>query len=64
MEIDAEMRRKIVVSISSVAVFVFVFIGVGIVYGPELPSQGGLALVGAIVLFIFGMAAVGFILNE
>ncbi|MFB6089697.1 MAG: hypothetical protein ABEJ97_01445 [Halobellus sp.] len=63
MEIDAEMRRKIVVSIVSVGVFFAVFVGIGATFGPDLGSTGGLALVGAIALFIVVMALTGVFLD-
>mgnify|MGYP006303929679 FL=1 len=61
---DAEMRRKIVVSIVSVGVFFAVFIGIGATFGPDLGSTGGLALVGSVALFILVMAAAGIFLGE
>ncbi|WP_336024167.1 DUF7472 family protein [Halobellus salinisoli] len=64
MEIDAAMRRKIVVSIVAVGAFFALFVGIGATYGPDLGETGGLALVGAIVLFILVMAVVGFILED
>ncbi|WP_049988024.1 DUF7472 family protein [Halobellus rufus] len=64
MEIDAAMRRKIVVSVVAVGAFFALFVGIGATYGPDLGETGGLALVGAIVLFIFVMAGVGFILKD
>ncbi|MGQ4556390.1 DUF7472 family protein [Halobellus sp. GM3] len=64
MDIDAEMRRKIIVSIVSVGAFFAVFLGIGATYGPDLGETGGLALVGAIALFILVMAAVGVILQD
>lgn len=64
MDIDAEMRRKIVVSIVSVGVFFAVFIGIGATFGPDLGDTGGLALVGSIALFILVMAGAGVYLGE
>ncbi|WP_144904938.1 DUF7472 family protein [Halobellus captivus] len=64
MEIDAAMRRKIVVSIVAVGAFFALFVGIGATYGPDLGETGGLALVGAIVLFILVMALVGVILKD
>ena len=61
MDIDAEMRRKIVVSMVAVGFFVALIIGIGVVYGGPAGFGGtaGLALVGSIVLFILAMAGVG-----
>jgi hypothetical protein len=64
MDIDAEMRRKIVVSTSSVLLFLAVFIGIGITFGPDFGSQGALALVASIALFIIAMGGVGVFLDE
>lgn len=64
MDIDAEMRRKIVVSIVSVGAFFAVFVGIGATYGPDLGETGGLALVGAIALFVLVMGAVGVFLDN
>jgi hypothetical protein len=64
MEIDAAMRRKIVVSLVSVGAFFALFIGIGATYGPDLGETGGLALVGAIALFVLVMAGVGLILQD
>ena len=64
MEIDAEMRRKIVVSIASVGALFAVFVGIGAQFGPDLGNTGGLALVGAITLFVLVMAAVGVYLGD
>jgi multisubunit Na+/H+ antiporter MnhB subunit len=63
MDIDAEMRRKIAVSIVSVGAFFALFIGIGATFGPDLGETGGLVLVGAIVLFIVVMAVVGVVLD-
>ena len=64
MEIDAAMRRKIVVSIVSVGAFFALFVGIGATFGPDLGETGGLALVGAIALFVLVMAGVGVILQD
>jgi hypothetical protein len=63
MDIDAEMRRKIVVSTLSVGVFLAAFLAIGATYGPELGETGGLVLVGAIALFVLVMGAVGVFLD-
>jgi hypothetical protein len=64
MDIDAEMRRKIVVSIVSVGAFFALFVGIGATYGPDLGDTGGIALVGAIALFVLVMAGVGVYLQD
>lgn len=66
MEIDEEVRRKTIVSISAVAVFLAALVGVGIVYdgGDSLPEAGALAIVGLLVAFVLLMAAVGFYLDR
>jgi FtsH-binding integral membrane protein len=64
MDIDAEMRRKIAVSILSVGAFFALFVGIGITFGPDLGEAGGMALVAAIALFVIGMAVVGVFLND
>jgi multisubunit Na+/H+ antiporter MnhB subunit len=64
MDIDAEMRRKIVVSVVSVGVFFALFVGIGVAFGPDLGETGGMALVVAIILFVVGMGAVGVFLND
>ena len=65
MDIDAEMRRKIVVSMVAVGFFVALIVGIGVVYGGATGFGGtaGLALIGSIVLFILAMAGVGFWLS-
>jgi len=64
MDIDAEMRRKIAISIVSVGAFFALFIGIGVTFGPDLGEPGGIALVAAIALFVIGMAVVGVLLDE
>jgi hypothetical protein len=65
MEIDAEMRRKIVLSVAVVVGFVAVLLGIGLSFGGrELTATGGLALVAAIVLFVAVMAGVGVYLDD
>jgi len=64
MDIDAEMRRKIAISIVSVGAFFALFIGIGVTFGPDLGETGGIALVAAIALFVIGMAVVGVLLDE
>ncbi len=61
MEIDAEMRRKIVVSLVAVGFFVALIVGIGVTYGGPagFGATAGLALIGSIVLFVLVMAGVG-----
>ncbi len=61
MEIDAELRRKIVVSLSAAAVFVAGLVGIGVTFGgsSELPETGAIALVALLVAFVLLMALVG-----
>jgi hypothetical protein len=65
MALEAEMRRKILVSIVTVAVFIAIIIGIGVTFDDGgLGSNGGLALIGSIVLFILLMAGVGVFLSR
>lgn len=61
MEIERETMVEIVVSGVAVGLFVVIMVGIGLTYyeGGEFAGQGALALVGAILLFILGMAGVG-----
>lgn len=60
MEIDEEMRRKIVVSFVTVGLLVAAFIAIGATYGGEgLSEAGGYALIGAIAAFVLVMAGAG-----
>ena len=65
MALEAEMRRKILVSLVAVAVFIGIIIGIGVTFHDGgLGSSGGLALIGSIVLFIMLMAGVGVFLAD
>jgi hypothetical protein len=65
MALEAEMRRKIVVSIVTVAAFIGIIIGIGVTFHDGgLGSTGGLALIGSIVLFVLLMAGVGVFLSQ
>jgi hypothetical protein len=65
MAIEAEMRRKILVSIVAVAVFIGIIVGIGVTFDDGgLGSTGGLALVGSIVLFVLLMAGIGVFLSR
>lgn len=61
MEIDEEMRRKIVVSFVTVGLLVAAFIAIGATYGGEggFSEMGGYALIGAIAAFVLVMAGAG-----
>lgn len=63
MDIDEEMRRKIVVSLAAVVLVVVGFIAIGATYGGAgLSPTGGYALIGAMVAFILMMAGAGLFL--
>ncbi|WP_049937536.1 DUF7472 family protein [Haloplanus natans] len=65
MELEEGMVRKIAISVVAVGVFVAFVVGIGTTYNDGgLGSSGGLALVGAIVLFILLMAGVGLLLDR
>jgi len=66
MEIDAEMRQKIVVSVVAVGIFIALILGIGATFGTDagLGDQGGLYLIGSIVLFVLVMAGVGIWLDR
>jgi hypothetical protein len=65
MELEEGMVRKIAISVAAVGVFVAFVVGIGTTFNDGgLGSAGGLALVGAIVLFILLMAGVGFLLSD
>lgn len=61
MDIDAELRRQILVSLLAVAVFLAGLVLIGMTYGTgtSLPPAGGLALVGLLAGFVVLMALVG-----
>lgn len=61
MEIDAELRRQIAVSLLAAAVFVTGLVGIGVTFGgsSELPESGAIALIGLLVGFVLLMALVG-----
>jgi len=65
MELEEGMVRKIAISTGAVGLFVATVVGIGTVYNDGgFGSTGGLALVGAIVLFIVAMAGVGLLLSR
>jgi LPXTG-motif cell wall-anchored protein len=61
MEIDAELRRQIAVSLAAAAVFVAGLVGIGVTFGgsSELPETGAIALVALLAAFVLLMALVG-----
>jgi hypothetical protein len=61
MEIDAEFRRQITVSLAAVATFVLGLVAIGVVFGGStvLPASGALALVGLLAGFVLLMGGVG-----
>lgn len=61
MEIDAELRRQITVSLLAAAAFVAGLIGIGVTFGgsSELPEAGAIALVALLAGFVLMMALVG-----
>ncbi|AFK17913.1 hypothetical protein E6P09_03960 [Haloferax mediterranei ATCC 33500] len=65
MALEAEMRRKIAVSIVAVGVFITLIVGIGSTFNQSgLASTGGLALVGAIAAFVLVMAGIGIWLSR
>jgi hypothetical protein len=65
MDLDDEARRQIAVSVVAVGFFVALILGIGVAFSNSgLGATGGLALVGAIVLFILVMAGVGLFLAD
>jgi len=61
MEIDAELRRQITVSMLAAAIFVAGLIGIGVTYNGAsgLSETGAIALVGLLAGFVLLMALVG-----
>lgn len=61
MEIDAELRRQISVSVLAAVFFVIGLIGIGVTFGggSGLPETGALALIGLLTGFVLVMALVG-----
>jgi len=61
MEIDAELRRQITVSLAAAAVFIVGLVGIGVAFGGStvLPEAGAFALVVLLAGFVLLMAGVG-----
>lgn len=60
MEIDAELRRQITVSLLAAVVFVAGLVAIGVTFdGSSLPESGAIALVGLLTGFVLLMALVG-----
>lgn len=66
MDIDAEMRRKILVSVGAVVVYIALLVAVGTVYTTDhtLALPGAYYVVGIVALFIVMMAGVGLFLDR
>ncbi|QIB72954.1 hypothetical protein GL213_00110 [Halogeometricum borinquense] len=65
MALEAEMRRKILVSVVAVGFFISLIVGVGVTYNNSgLGGTGGLILVGTIALFVLAMGVIGIFLNR
>lgn len=61
MDIDAEMRRKIAVSVGATVVFIVLLVAIGTQFSTNhnLSETGAYYLVGVIALFVVLMAAAG-----
>ncbi|MDB2238398.1 hypothetical protein DJ83_02705 [Halorubrum ezzemoulense] len=61
MEIDAELRRQITVSLAAAAVFTVGLVGIGVTFGGStvLPEAGAIALIGLLAGFVLLMAGIG-----
>jgi len=61
MEIDAELRRQITVSLAAAAVFIVGLVSIGVAFGGStvLPEAGAFALVTLLAGFVLLMAGVG-----
>ena len=66
MNIDAEMRRKILASLGAVLVYIALLVAVGTTYttGHTLALPGAYYVVGIVALFIVMMAATGLFLDR
>ena len=61
MEIDAELRRQIGVSLAAAAVFIVGLVAIGVTFGGStvLPEAGAIALIALLAGFVLLMAGVG-----
>lgn len=69
MDIDAELRRQVIVSLAAVLAFLVGLVYIGLRYGKAadlpvegslaLPPEGAIALVGLLAGFVLLMAVVG-----
>ena len=61
MEIDAELRRQIAVSLAAAAVFIVGLVAIGVTFGGStvLPEAGAIALIALLAGFVLLMAGVG-----
>jgi len=66
MEIDAEMRRKIAVSVGAVVVFIALLVAIGARFSTNhnLSETGAYYLVGVMTLFVVLMAGAGVYLDD
>ncbi|ESP87496.1 DUF7472 family protein [Candidatus Halobonum tyrrellensis] len=66
MDIDAEMRRKILVSLGAVVVYIALLVAVGITYTTDhlLSLPGAYLIVGIVALFVVMMAAAGLFIDR
>jgi hypothetical protein len=65
MDLEEGMPRKIGLSVVVAVLFTAVLVAIGLRYNQDgIGSEGGLALVGTIVLFILVMAGVGVYLDS
>ena len=66
MDIDAEMRRKILVSLGAVVVYIGLLVAVGITYTTDhtLSLPGAYVVVGIVALFVVMMGGAGLFLDR
>ena len=66
MDIDAEMRRKILVSVGAVVVYIALLVAVGMAYTTDhtLTLPGAYYIVGIVALFVVMMAVAGLFLDR
>lgn len=63
MELEREAVIEAVVSSAAVVAFVALIVAIGVTY-PTLTGPGAFAMIGAIVLFVFVMAGIGYWLSD